>query len=58
MTGRTWIKGVAGMSVVLSLVVAWLAGSAEQWLVYGVALLLTAFVPGLVMMRQARARTA
>lgn len=53
MTGRTWNKGVAGLSLVLSLVTAWFAGSAEQWLVYGVALLLTAFFPGLVMLRQA-----
>lgn len=56
MTGRTWIKGVAGLSFVLSVLTGWLAGTDEQWLVYGVALLLTAFLPGLVMLRQARAR--
>lgn len=54
MSGRAWIKGVAVLSVALSLAVAWLAGTEEQWLLYGVALLLTAFVPGLILLRQAR----
>jgi hypothetical protein len=54
MTGRTWIKGVAGLSLILSVLTGWLAGTAEQYLVYAAALVLTAFIPGVIMLRQER----
>ena len=54
MTGNAWIKGVASGTMVLAVACGWLAGSAEQYLVYALALLLFAAVPGAVLARQAR----
>ncbi len=58
LTGKTWIKAVAGASFILAVAVAWLTGTAEQSLAYAAALVLVALLPGLVLMRQARAARA
>ncbi len=58
MSGKMWMKGVAGLALVLAVATGWLAGEAEQYLLYAVALFATALIPGLVMMRQARAGAA
>lgn len=55
MTGRLWMKLTAGAALVLAVLMGWMAGTAEQYLLYAFALFGTALVPGLVMMRQVRA---
>jgi len=57
-TGKAWIKAVAGGSLLLAIAVAGLTGEPEQPLAYAAALVLVALAPGLVLMRQARAACA
>jgi hypothetical protein len=54
-SGKGWIRAVAGAALVLAVACGWLAGAAEQYLVYALALFLCAALPGAVLMRQARA---
>ena len=57
-TGKAWIKAVAGASLLLALAVAALTGTAEQSLAYAAALVLVALLPGIVLLRRARAARA
>jgi hypothetical protein len=54
LTDKGWIRLVASGTLVLAVACGWLAGTAEQYLIYGAALLLFAALPGAVLMRQAR----
>lgn len=58
MTGKLWMKLTAGAALLLAVLMGWMAGTAEQYLIYAFALFATALVPGLVLMRQARAARA
>lgn len=51
---RPWIKGVAGLCLIFAVATGWLTGTKEQSLVYALALLCVAILPGLALMRQAR----
>ena len=53
-----WPGAVAGLAFVSAAATAWYAGKPELFLVYAAALLLTALLPGLYLMRQARARAS
>jgi len=53
MSDRGWIKGVAVASLLSSVGVAALAGRADQYLAYALALVVVALLPGLALMRQA-----
>lgn len=55
---KAWLKAAAGAAFVSAIATAWYAGEAEQFLVYAAALVLTALIPGLVLMRRARAAQA
>jgi len=52
MSERRWMRTVAIGSWIGAPAVAWLTGSPTQYLAYAAALILFAFVPGLVMMRE------
>jgi len=52
MSERRWMTWVAVGAWIGAPAVAFLAGSAEQYLAYAAALILFAFVPGLAMMRE------
>jgi len=49
-----WLKLTAGAAFVSAAVMAWFTGEAEQFLIYAAALVLTALLPGLLLIRQAR----
>jgi len=52
-SGRGWLKAVAGAALVLAVALAALVGRPEQYLLYAAALLIVTFIPGLVLLRQA-----
>ena len=53
MSDRAWLKGVAAVALIACVGVASLAGQPDQFLAYAAALVLTALLPGLALMRQA-----
>lgn len=53
-SGRVWFRIVGGAAFLLAVVTAAFAGSAEQYLLYAVAIIVAALLPGLALMRQAR----
>ena len=55
LSGRTWIKAVAGLAMVLAFGLAFVVGRPEQYLLYAAALVVVALLPGLHLMRQSRA---
>lgn len=57
-TRQAWIRLIAGLTFVSVVLVSWLSESAHLYLGYAAALVLSAVVPGAVMMRQARAHPA
>lgn len=57
LSGQAWLKAVAGAAMLLAVGLALLVGRPEQYLLYALALVLVALVPGLVMIRQARTAT-
>jgi hypothetical protein len=58
LTGRSWLKAVAGAAMLLAVGLAGLVGRPEQYLLYAAALVLITFLPGLVLLRQARPAAA
>jgi len=54
LTGSAWMRGLALISFASVFLVALAMGSPFAWLTYSVALLATALLPGLHLMRQAR----
>jgi hypothetical protein len=56
--GRRWLNLVASAALILAVAAAWFVGRPEFYLVYAAALVLTALLPGLALMRQARAEAA
>lgn len=58
LSAAKWLKAVAGASFAFAVATAWYAGRPELFLVYAAALILTALLPGLLLMRQARAEAA
>jgi hypothetical protein len=50
-TGFAWMRGIALLSFLSMLLVAWLANTAFAWLTYGLALVLTALLPGIYIVR-------
>jgi hypothetical protein len=52
---KTWLKAAAGASFIAAVATAWYAGEPEQFLVYAIALILTTLIPGLMLIREARA---
>jgi hypothetical protein len=55
-TGKRWLVATAAGSFAASLISAWLVTDTAQWLFYAIALVMLALVPGLVVLREARAR--
>ena len=58
MFGKGLSNAVTGLCFASMLVVALAVGTAWMWLAYAVALLLCAVLPGLALMRKARAAQA
>ena len=54
-TGRRWMDGVSALTVVSLFAVALALGTTASWLAYAGALVLSGVLPGLYMMRMARA---